>query len=427
MRARSLFPLGLFLLGFSPPLAAEGQVWIVDAAGGGDFTTIAAAISAVGDGDIVLVRQGTYVESPSVVGKSLTIQADDGATVIAGVAGMSSPASIRNLTASQSVRLQGLTLALGLNLVNNQGSVWIEDCSITSGHPGILAQDSTAVVLIRTTARGDELTQCTDGDFEAGSGLVLERASVHAFGCTFTGGDGFMITKFFPPSDCFAQYAGDGIRSLDAQDFLFLSDCTARGGEGICTLHEFGVRIGESGQGLRAIGTAEVLDSKLEGGPPGHQSWVFPPAPVCTPAGLPSSGPVRTHPGRSLRFTWADQASEQSPVELTFEGPPHAAVLLSSGPKVETLFSLTPLGSALIGLPRQLDFAGFLDATGRLSITVQLPPLHPLVEGRPVFAQAYYLDPHPAGPLGGSGKIRHVPLRFVRGEGSMLVGLDESF
>ena len=50
-----------------------------------------------------------------------------------------------------------------------------------------------------------------------------------------------------------------------------------------------------------------------------------------------------------------------------------------------------------------------------------------LTFGSAAFAQAFYLDPHPAGPLVGPGKIRHVPLRFVRGEGSMLVGLDESF
>ena len=281
------------------------------------------AIGAAGEGDIVLVKQGTYPQALGISGKSLTVQAEKGATVTVGQPNVSGPCSVTALTAAQNVRLRGLTLVVGLNVQNDQGTVWIEDCSITNGYsdlPALFAGSSASVVLIRTTAQGTG-SNCTDGDYEAGSGLVLDGATVHAFGCTFKGGDGGTITKFIPPTTgCHAQQGGDGIRSLDVQDFLFLSDCTAKGGRGICTLHQSGVEHAMPGEGLNAAGTAEVFDSKLEGGPPGLESWQWFPD-ECTPPGDTSPSrcsalPSALTPSMAARSTGFCPSSPDSAARL---------------------------------------------------------------------------------------------------------------
>ena len=422
--------LGLLVLGFANTVAAQGQVWVVDDDGPADFATIQAGIDAAGEGDILLVKEGSYT-GMYIYGKSLTIQAEKGALVTIASRVFHPVVRVTNLASSQSVRLRGLVLNAngevpGLRLQDNSGTIWVEECSARGSAyyttAGIHVKDSTDVVLIRSLASG---TAGWGGEYayDAGSGLVLDGASVHAFGCSFQGAQADTWFNDWT-GESGPQDGGDAIRSFDAQDFVFLSDCTAIGGNGTCADTDFGWARTDGGQGLRMTGVAHVLDSRLQGGVETGHPWL---PDLCAKAALDQSGPISFHGGRALHFTWEGPAREGDAVELSFEGPPHVAVWITSGPKTEVNFKTDPFGSALIGLPQHVDFAGFTDDEGRLSVTIPCPPLQPLVEGRPAFAQAFYLDPHPVGPLGGSGKLRHAPLRFVRGEGSMLVGLDESF
>jgi len=55
-------------------LAADGTI-VVDQSGGGDFTTITAAVADAEDGDEVLVRPGTYTEAV-VIDKDITVRGD---------------------------------------------------------------------------------------------------------------------------------------------------------------------------------------------------------------------------------------------------------------------------------------------------------------------------------------------------------------
>ncbi|MFV2063829.1 MAG: right-handed parallel beta-helix repeat-containing protein [Chloroflexota bacterium] len=55
-------------------LAADGTI-VVDQAGGGDYTTIGAAVDAAEDGDTIMIRPGTYSESV-IVDKDLRILGD---------------------------------------------------------------------------------------------------------------------------------------------------------------------------------------------------------------------------------------------------------------------------------------------------------------------------------------------------------------
>ena len=72
----------LLVSALSLPLAAQGNVWIVDAAGGPgtDFTSLAAGAAAAAHGDTLLVRTGGYGPFP-FAGKSLRVIADIGADV----------------------------------------------------------------------------------------------------------------------------------------------------------------------------------------------------------------------------------------------------------------------------------------------------------------------------------------------------------
>src|SRR5262245_39846206 len=69
-----------FSLLAAPSLAEKG--WVVKGAVGpvSDFTTIQAAVNAAADGDMVLVKSGTYADF-TVSAKSLVIEADAGSSI----------------------------------------------------------------------------------------------------------------------------------------------------------------------------------------------------------------------------------------------------------------------------------------------------------------------------------------------------------
>lgn len=61
-------------------LAADGPI-VVDAAGGGDFTTIKQAVAAAEEGDEVLVMPGTYTES-LIIDKDIVVRGEDRDSVV---------------------------------------------------------------------------------------------------------------------------------------------------------------------------------------------------------------------------------------------------------------------------------------------------------------------------------------------------------
>jgi len=58
-------------------VTAEAHTWIVDASGGGDYTTIGAAVAAASSTDTIIVRKGNYAENIAV-DKALTIRSESG-------------------------------------------------------------------------------------------------------------------------------------------------------------------------------------------------------------------------------------------------------------------------------------------------------------------------------------------------------------
>ena len=99
--ARSLL-LALAVL----PSVAHADVIVLDAAGGGDHTSVQSAVNAAADGDIILVKPGDY--SGDVFGFSI------GDTSLSMVADGTSPdfrlpqLTISGLSAGKSIMLRGL-------------------------------------------------------------------------------------------------------------------------------------------------------------------------------------------------------------------------------------------------------------------------------------------------------------------------------
>ena len=152
--------------------ASAGDVLVVDDDGGVGvgFVDLQAAVDAAGEGDVILVRGGTY-SGFIVDGKALTVQADTGATV-----DVASPSSVSvnvvNLGAGQSVVLRGLhveggslgieppfqqSYRAGFSATDNAGSVWVEDCRIRGTAGGAVVRDSASVAFVRSRLRGEDL------------------------------------------------------------------------------------------------------------------------------------------------------------------------------------------------------------------------------------------------------------------------------
>ena len=105
--------------------SALAATWVVDPAGG-DFATLAAAVEAAVDGDVLSLAAGTFAEDVALGGKSLSLQgAGRGLTVIEG--------SVLAIDAlgSASLSLSDLTLSGAARAVDADGDVELEDVDIT--------------------------------------------------------------------------------------------------------------------------------------------------------------------------------------------------------------------------------------------------------------------------------------------------------
>ncbi|MCA8951963.1 MAG: hypothetical protein KDE27_20810 [Planctomycetes bacterium] len=185
--------------------AAVTQTFVVDASNGPgtNFTSIAAAVAAVPDGAVVLVRPGTY-DSFAIQGKSLSVFGGPGVAVTALGATTSAYADVSGLSATQSVTLRQLAFGGGflpavIGCRDCVGTVVIDRCVIGDNGVGaygrLLATNCDNVVVRDCLLETREVLQsglrCFGSNMSV-SGTTIDSASfalrlaggrVHLTGC----------------------------------------------------------------------------------------------------------------------------------------------------------------------------------------------------------------------------------------------------
>jgi hypothetical protein len=382
---------------------------------GGHYRSVQAAIDWAAAGDTILVGDGTY-DGAGIDAKPLTLLAENrGQAVMSAL-------SISTLGPSQSVQVSGFQISgyfeSMIDLSNNQGTVWVEDCTTSVPAfsfveaPGIEVDACADVVLSRSQFTATSTLSTSPLNFQpAAAGLdVKNGSSVHAFDCLFMGGIG---ERGSCGDYCyFARAGGPGVRTRSASDFLFLSGSTAQGGIGLSY-----VTCSSGGTGLMSTGTTEVLDSSLVGGT----------SPCGGATGAASSGTIGLLPGAHLSMSVANPTHEIQGTPFTFDGPPSTGVFVLYALRPKSHFRPGLGGTDVLGTFRYLEYFGQTDTTGHLEIVRHLGVLPPGYEILHLYAQSLYI--HPASTSvpfrTGTGTVR--PHRIQLGAPSTIQRLDAGF
>lgn len=385
---------GLVLFASALPIYAQGQVWIVDAAGGAgtDFTELGAAANAAADGDTLLVRTGGYVQFP-FASKSLRVVADVGAVVSVGNYVFAPLMIIGDPPAGGTTLLRGLNFQgvysgpglhapYGLRIENGQGTVWLESCTFSGGSTAAIVVDGAGdVVLENCVVNGDAIKS------SPGLRVINGRVTVH--GGTLTGGAGASGGQFgsmgFPGSP--------GIRMDTGELYLSATQCV--GGKGGMAGFAGGScnPPGAGGPGLRAeFGAVRVRDAVLTGGLGGDPNiGGCPSGPDGAPYEL-GTATLTTLDGLSSTLVSNSPVREGQTLTLRLSaeiGGPRTALLLASQVAAPTFVpSLT--GMALLGGPTRRIELGTVDPlTGVITFQVTVPELGTGVLAAPWLFQAY--------------------------------------
>ncbi len=394
----------LSLLSIFPSAGSQGQVHVVDAAGGpgSDFTAIFAAVAAAADGDVVLARAGDYDPDPftgssdgvSLSGKGLTVVAEAGAAV------RMSALQIENLPAGRFALLQGLTATppLFTQLNQNSGPLWFENCRfepVLAGRAsgGMREDDCDTVVLSRCLASSIPLLLPNFALSASGSRLHVFDSQVEA------GPENSMA--FILDTGSFLELSGSSVLGGDGADGSSLTfDCNGQdGGDALV---------------VRGASHALILDSILEGGTGGA-----PFASSCSRGAdgqdlVVQSGSATLLTGKARSLQASSPLRENGVLQAQFSGKP--------GDRVWIRYSARPGpgiaspqwdGELLLGSPRFGFFIGTIPASGTLLFQVGAPDLAPGVESAVFFCQGFFRDVDTG--------------RFVASSPSAVVVLDESF
>ena len=412
-----------------PAAPLSAGVLVVDPAGGpGVYTQIQAAVDAALDGDVLLVKSGSYTGF-LVNQKSLSIVGDTNAVVT-----ISGGVRVRSLPASGMVLLANLSASgtpdtgnssFGLWCSDNQGFVRVESCSFTGASSvsyttnGADAWSGARVVLSpRVSFSGTDLLGGTGApgwdpsQGHSGAGLEVESSSVSFHDCLLSGGDGHDNVYGQPD----ASHGGDGCHGLAST--LYFSNSAIQGGDGgdgtsvYFVLYALG---GDAGDGLDLTGSlARIHGTTCFAGQPG--------------TGFPSGGADglpglarRGANGQYLDLTapaipalLPTPARESTSPEMQVTGSPgsHVYLLMADAPAFG--LALNGVGMRLVhgGQPSPMQFLGDVPALGTLIQRIRLPALPPGVQSATSFIQVLVET---------TGGLR------VYGPSGTLVVLDSSF
>jgi hypothetical protein len=194
------------------------------------FINIGAAVAAAANGDVILVRDGTYDQS-TVAGKSLTIVADSSALVVVNATPQPGQPAIQidGTSAPTRVTLRGLTcigpggatqLAAGI-VVGGGAAVWLESVEVDSFSFPLDIFQATVVANACSfhAAPGDQALLAVGG-----TAITAQDSTLSLHDVVAAGGQGASAASLAVP-------AGDGGVSLIGTT-LFASGSWILGGQG---------------------------------------------------------------------------------------------------------------------------------------------------------------------------------------------------
>ena len=353
------------LLCFASQLAAQDSVHVVDPSGAGDFTTITSAVGFAADGDLILVRAGTYGCLKLDGSKGVTIQASGpGAVNLTYL-------EVSDLASHLTVAVRGLTLdglgcccwpSAGIVTKNCAGEIWIEDCFMDSNFPtAVRILHSDAVVFANTFVAPS---------IQSVPAVRIESSTVFIADSELVG---------FHPSVTVAVEGGTGLSVLNST--VFVTGGRLVGGKGGLGSTAGGscIPAGAGGPAIRVDGVSsvELLGVALEpgaGGPGGPGCPDGPEGPEVdlisgTAVVIPDAAPV-------LRLDSPGVGGDLG--NLTIQSQPGDLTWLVLSPDFGQPMSLAAfLGTAAVEPPVILVPFGVVPDSGTINASVLLPELGP--------------------------------------------------
>lgn len=433
IRHRSAAALAPLLLAIATPVAAaQSAVRVVDDSGGPgiQYTTIQAAIEAAADGDVILVKPGTYSDA-SINDTSVTIVADSGGPVrvVDGIA-------IRNLSSQRRVVLRGLRAPSGseegLQVKNCAGQVWIEDCILTGaqgdgsfalaaphedGFAGALIANSARVSFHRCTiagGAGDDYDPLFAIHGNGAAGLQTLDSDVAVYDCALSGGRGGDVFD-----DDFAVDGGNGGAGVSGVGgSLFFAGCTVAGGSGGVGGEDFDIFAGYScglggagGNGLVGANSGQtillqLLDTTISegvGGPP------YPGAPCGAGANgtavvaPPTSVGITALPSASLASAGPVRAGQQLALEI--DAPPGSAYAIGLATLPDQVLLPALSGVLLLEANVVLLPIGLVGPSGIATVSLSTNLALPALGAVTAHAQAAVLTPTLSAVLTGGTQV----------------------
>lgn len=351
------------LLG-DPIRRPTSRVWIVDHAGGADFTTVQPAVDAAAPGDLVVVRSVGSSHSYAgftLEGKGLSMVGVGSSTLIAPIT-FAASVVMHDIPAEHFVSIRNLAFRADARDVH--GVLWLEDCRAEFGGllaPPLALRRANECVAVRCVTNASTFRIVAR---HAAADLV--DSSLHLFESTLQGSRGKSCTA---SGDL---HGGDGVLARDS--FLLAFDSQLEGGQaGTYWDPLIGCRPGQDGLAYRATNvTAYQLDTSFVGGVSGA---------ITTFLGVP----------RSLRGPAL--VEEGDPLHLTITGPPGDTVVTLLAPRPEVVFAPTLYGTRLVGETPAVAIQGTMPASGVLEVDLALPPLAPGSELATWVVQSLQIDP----------------------------------
>jgi hypothetical protein len=370
----------LCLLGVVPALAAQ-QVFVVEASGLGDFTTLQGAVDAAATGDVIIVQ------STDTAASNVTVIDGKGLTVVGRIPTKPNvpPIFVRNVPLGATVAIRHLTaspnvfnMGIGIGLEDSPGTVFLEeavargsngDPTFPKGLTGMHIDNCDSVVMSRCEVHGG-----------AGESSLFLGSGVGGVGLECDGGR-ISVTKSFVGGGAggplFAGGASGkpGGHGIDASgDYLYFSGTAVAGGlNGDCA-----TCVGSDGLHLDG-GLVQFVESTFKAGATGlgipGQDIVAPP------------GSVQDLMDTSRLLEISALLPEGQTGSLVYRGAPMdvVAVFVSTEagflplPSKAGVWQLGPRTSGPLPI-------GTADGSGELQITFSAPAIGP--EGLTIFVQA---------------------------------------